>query len=222
LSDDQLRRLAGARRGGPRTVDEYLDGVRRWLATSPPRRQTGDYHVWAGSYNSELPEDAREIVSYSMLRKALPWSWDTIKAVAAGEIAVEDADERVRARRRVEHGPHDLISIGDIQARFGQGRTAARNMARRRGFPPPAYTHPRPPGVRLWRRADVEQFARGGLFQQGSPNELQVLYADASTVAAIYGLAVNTLRGGGGASVPRPAVVLAGLQLWLREDLRAP
>jgi hypothetical protein len=121
LTDEQLRRLAGARAGGRRTQDEYLADVRRWLETDPPRTQTGDYDAWAKRHNTTLPAGERQAVSYSMLRKALPWSWATIKAVAAGRLDPELAERRRMRGPAVVRGPHDLVALSDLEARFQLG-----------------------------------------------------------------------------------------------------
>jgi len=203
-----------------RTAAEYVSDVRRWLESNPSQTRTVDYDRWCADYNASLPAGEQSLVSYSMLQRVLPWSWETIKKVAAGEAATDAAAPRRERFAQLERGPHDLVALADIQKRFNLSRSSAQRLAYLRRFPAPAYTHPRPPGIRLWRREDIERYANKQAVRHYEPNDLQPAYADVWGVAELYGVSVNTLRGGGGVAVPRPAVVLAGLQLWLRSELK--
>ena len=219
FDDDQLARLSAARASGPREREEYVDDVRRFLDSHPLRTQTADYERWQKAWKPYRGE--RPPVTYSMLRKALPWPWETTKAIAAGSIATEDAATRQRRPTGPVRGRHDLVSLSEIERLFGLARTAARNLTRQRGFPPPAYTQRRPPGIRLWRRRDVEDYLSRTPTCHRRPNDLQGLYLDTAAVAEATGLAFNTVRGGGGAHLPPPEVSVAGLRLWLQTEVRA-
>lgn len=213
--------MRAARRGVHRDRDDYLESVRLWLATNPPSRSAADYDAWRIEHNAKLGEGELRAVSYSMLRKVLPWGWDTTKAIADGLIDTTDAPARRPIRRRLKIGPHDLIAFSHVREISGLGITAARNLTYAPGFPAPAYTQPRPPHIRLWVRRDVERFVRGHPVTAREANYLQSDYLDAQAVAEILGLARITVTTRSSPRVPEPSVMLGGMQLWLRHVVLA-
>lgn len=221
LSARQRAHLRAARLGVFRQRDDYLAGVRAWLHTQPPSLTADDYDAWRREHNAALPDGEHPVVSYSMLRKALPWSWETTKLVASGALAAEDAPTRSASTTADRHGPHDLIGIKTICELLGLNRTAARNLTYSRTFPAPAYTQPRPPRIRLWRRSTVIAFGNGAEVEECEPNDLQDFYLDAHAVAEALGLARITVTTRSSPRVPDPAVLVAGLQLWMRRDIDA-
>ena len=219
LNARQVAHLRAARKGVFRERDDYLNCVSSWLRTDPPSKTTDDYDRWQREYNLTLPPGEQPTVSYSMLRKALPWDWETTKHLA-GDKTARKHRRRAPATHKQRHGPNDLIAFGDVQTLLGLSTTAARSRTYADAFPPPAYTQPRPPGTRFWRRSDIEAHLNGHDVPQRAPNDLQDTYLDVHAVAEKLGLARITVTTGSSPRVPDPAVVVAGIQLWLAYDIR--
>lgn len=221
LTSRQRGHLRASRKGVLREREDYLAGVRSWLSTNPPSQTAQDYDAWRLEHNATRRDGEQPVVSYSMLRKALPWSWETIKLVAAGVLAPDEAPLRSLQERRERTGPHDLVGLKAIRDLFGLGLTAARNLTYSHAFPRPAYTQPRPPGTRLWQRREIVAFHAGQPARRESTNKLQAVYLDAHAVATSLGLARITVTTRSSPRVPEPAVIVAGLQLWLKTDINA-
>jgi hypothetical protein len=207
-----------ARRGVHREREDYLRGLRLWLASEPPSFTTCDYDAWRNEYNEKLADGELPLVSYSMLRKAFRSSWADLIEVARGNLSIAEAEAHTRPSplARVE-GSHGLIGFAEVRELLGLSITAARAATRRPGFPPPAYTHLRGPRQRLWRRGEVEAFIAGDSTAESA--SLQHEYLDAHQVAEALGLAVITVTTGSSPRVPAPSVRAAGLQLWQCKDV---
>jgi hypothetical protein len=207
-----------ARQGVHRARDDYLEGIRRWLRTTPRSRTARDYDEWRKEYNRSRPAGELPVVSYSMLRKALPWPWDETLRVAARELDPADAHPRRASRaRKPLHGPDGLISLKEVRAITGLGKTAARNLTYARGFPHPAYVQPAGPRTRLWRRREVAAYLAGEPIPPlGS---LQEKYVNRDQVAMRLGVGKVTVTTRSSPRVPEPEVRVGGLQLWLNSRI---
>lgn len=215
----QRAAMRASRRGVFRERDDYLRGVRLWLRQAQEASCALDYDAWRKEYNDRRAADELPLVSYSRLRQVFECSWDDVKKLAVGELQPDDAaPRRPRRPRVIRHGPHDLISFGDVRRMLGLGLSAARNETRSPHFPPPAYIHPRGARNRLWQRTDVQAYVDGKPVPKREPNHLEPLYLDAVAVARMLRLAVISVTTRSSARVPEPAVSLGGLQLWLRDQ----
>jgi hypothetical protein len=209
--------LRASRASGPRKEWEYKRGLRLWLETAPETRTGDDYDGFRRRYNAARKPE-RPLVSYSRLRQVFDCRWEDLIAVAEGRLALANAPRRpTKTPRPRLCGPHDLIGLAEVQRILDLGRTAARNTTYRAQFPRPAYVQPRGPRTRLWRRDEVVAYAAG----RATPaqGDLQATYMDAKAVAETLGLACITVTTRSSPRVPEPAVQVAGLQLWLRDDV---
>jgi len=145
------------------------------------------------------------------------------------QLALEDAvfshlrnggDARTRSERRskVVRGPHRLASFQDVVRILGISESAAQRRITRDDFPVPAYRQRQPPGARFWRLRDLERYAAGEATRRRR-GALQAAYLDRNEVAQALGLAPITVTTLSSPRIPDPAVVLGGLQLWLRRDI---
>jgi hypothetical protein len=98
----------------PAVREEYLEAVRIWVATGPPKETGLAYDDFAREYNYTLDDCRRPLPRCSTIRTALALAWREIVAIARGEEAHPEVVRKRRQGRDRSRGPHDLISLGTI------------------------------------------------------------------------------------------------------------
>jgi predicted DNA-binding transcriptional regulator AlpA len=195
-----------------RSPEIFLAFVRKWLDTNPPGTFKRDYQAWVKKYNETLKEGDDPAPSVDRIYAKLRITWEDVVRVARGEISLAKArPTQARDRKRVCQGPHDLVSITEIQEKLGCTRPTANTKTRKPGFPVPVFSTGR---VRLWMREDVEAYLKGEPFPKREEDELGDEYLRVIEVADRLGVAEVSVASYTARHLPRPTVNLGGVRLW--------
>jgi len=217
---DERRKIGGRWH----TREGHLTGIQLWLATDPGATSSQAYRAWAREYNETLPPDALPvIVAPGAVAAALKMGWPDVIRLARGEIT--QAQARPPKKRRSEsfcRGPHQLVSLEDVEGIVGLSRSPTRDETNRQAFPAPVVVVPGV--VRLWLREHVEAYKAG---RRWSPDEnvqqldsLRDVYMTLSEVKEMTGLTRGQI-GTGSHDLPEPAVRAGFKLLWLRSEVEA-
>lgn len=195
-----------------RSPESYVVFVRKWLDTNPSGTFKRDYQAWVKKYNETLKEGDDPAPSVYRVYSKLRITWEDVVRVARGEITLAEArPTQARDRKLVCEGPHDLVSITEIQEKLGCTRPTANTKTRKPGFPVPVFSTGR---VRLWMREDVEAYLEGESFPKREEDELGDEYLRVIEVADRLGVAEVSVASYTVRHLPRPTVNLGGVRLW--------
>ena len=207
-----------ARAPNPRSTEDYLVGIREWLATNPAKETGAVYELWRKERNERLRPGDRAVVSASPIRNAFDLSWKGIIATARGETDEAELTSRKQYRPRPKlEGPHGLISFRRAATVLGMSISQARYESRLPDFPKPALTHARN-SDRLWRRSDIEAYRDEQPFPKRRENELGSLYLDSAQIAERYGVKVKTTQNPT-IGRPPPTIHAGRARYWLRSEV---
>lgn len=209
-----LRSAFGTRR---LMSDDYLAGVREWLATDPPKVTEPAYHDWVRERNRSLQEGALPYPGPQSIRMGLNLLWRTVVEIVRGEITIEEAKkDEFRHTRSFSTGEHDLVRRMDIAIIAGKHPSIADKMTHRHDFPTTVLVIG---NRRYWLREDIEAYVAGEPFPERTENELGHLYVNRQQVAAMLGVrsdSINKLR-----NMPEPVFKAQADRLWRRSDIEA-
>ena len=149
------RRLDRQVRGNPRTCEEYLAGVKKFLDTKPAKENVAEYSAWREDYNSQLADGEMPVACVSTLDSHLGIPWDSLKAAARGETSVVEAS---RKQFEATAGKQPLLSITNVARILERSPKSARDYVTEKPFPVPVA---KINGSNVWRRKDVEAFHAG-------------------------------------------------------------
>ena len=198
-------------------TDDYLAGLREWVATNPPKLVFRDYDEWVKEKNAALEADVLPFARYRQIRYGLGLSWKSVVSIARGEITLAEGTKKgVKKRVSVSRGPHDLVSSQDIVVMTGRSHGVVQAWMHLDSFPVPALVIG---DRRFWIRGDVELFVQGKKNPARKHNELAGLYVTVAGAAEILGSAPsNTSRISG---MPAPVALVGAQRLWLTSDIEA-
>lgn len=193
--------------------DDYLEGVRAWLETDPPKLGARQYNDWSREHNKTLQEGELPYPAYSSIH-ALGLSWEAVLKVARGEVRLDQAQRsEMKQRHSSTTGSHDLVSSIDIRAMTGRPHSTVQLWMHRDTFPTPVLIIG---DRRFWLREDIEAFVSEQPFPKRKPNELRGFYVNRNEAAAILGVTPNSMNKIKG----RPEPVFNGMtRLWLRSEI---
>jgi hypothetical protein len=204
-------------RGRDRKTEEYLPALRAWLKSNPVDRSHRAYTSWAKQRNARLAS-GEERLPIKIPVSHLKVAWNDLKALAEGTLSLAEVQPFERLRSAPElPGPHNLIGTKGVAELLGLSPAGANVRLQRSDFPLPAL---QVPSVKLWRREDVEAYARGETFPDRVPNELRPLYLTSKEVADRFGCSVSLVINGS-PRIPTSAVQMSGVRFWLKADVDA-
>lgn len=216
LSATREARKREAGSAGPH--EDPVSAVRLWLASEPRSLIQPAYNHWAAEYNDALAPGELRVPSRAVtISSRLGLIWEVCIGVARGEYSLEDAPRRRSfTRETVIRGEHNFIGLSETVALLKTTHpTASARTTYRRGFPTPVLIKL---GRRFWLQEDIEAYVAGKPVPARHANELGARYLDSKEVAALVGIAEETLRSYGSPRVPRPTAVVKGMKLWLRSE----
>lgn len=197
--------------------DDYLAGVREWLATKPPKLVIRDYDAWVTERNAARSADTLPVARYLRIHNALTLSWKSILRAASGEITVEEARKEVLTKRvSISRAPHDLISSQEIQTMTGKPEGTVQRWMKGDSFPVPALVIG---NRRFWIREDIELFVQGKKHPSRKRNELGDVYvtlAGASAILGVHRYGAAKLEG-----APEAVALVGADRLWLKSEIEA-
>lgn len=198
-------------------ADDYLAGVRAWLATDPPKLTAAAYYDWVREQNRSLPEGAMPYPAPLAIRHGLSLVWGATVEVARGDITLAEAKRHeFRHTRSVSTGEHNLVRKADIALIAGKHPTVARLMTYKPDFPTPVIVIG---NRRYWLREDIDAYLAGEEVPERTENELGDLYVNTRQAAAIIGVRMegfHHLR-----KLPEPVFKGHADRLWRRSDIEA-
>jgi predicted DNA-binding transcriptional regulator AlpA len=198
-------------------ADDYLAGVRAWLATDPPKVTSDAYYDWARERNRNLPEGAMPYPAPLAIRHGLSLVWSATVEVARGDISLDEAKRHeFRHTRSVSTGEHDLVRKADIALIAGKHPSVARQMTYNPDFPTPVIVIGK---RRYWLREDIDAYLAEQKVPERTENEFGHLYVNTREAAAIIGVRMegfHHLR-----NLPDPVFRGHADRLWRRSDIEA-
>jgi hypothetical protein len=213
-SEQRDQRVAPRRRR--RRHEGHLEGVQLWLKTKPHSFSIDSYNAWAKDYNERANGTPLVVTRGNSVSVALGLTWRDAVRLAKGEIThAQGRPMGKRPRPQFSRGPYDFVSWRDLIEKFAKDGYALGKVLSSPGFPQAALVIGR---ARLWIRQDVEAFRNGRPFPDRDPKEIRALYLTRKEVAALTGFVVDSVsRGRRG--LPRAAVYVGSVQLWLRSEV---
>ena len=127
--------LRGAKDHRPATagVDEWLGGVRAWLATKPPRIRTRDYEEWERDENHRRIRDGLQPwPSLKTMKSALDLSWEEVLRVARREAEVSELS-KMPVIEIAPYDPGEVVTRAEIEMATGLTRSQVFWRLRRGG-----------------------------------------------------------------------------------------
>jgi hypothetical protein len=212
-----IRRVSSGRR---RTHEEYLAGLRDWLAPTPASRTEDDYDAWANAENARRGPALLPYVGASAVQQGLALSWRWALAVASHELELPEAQQRYLDELIEAAGPLALVGTVGVALILGVGLSYAQELTRRPGFPAPAAQLGR---VRAWYRTDVESHHAGKPAPKRSAGELNDRLMASAEVREPLGLRADAfiaaIHRRHFHRVPPPAGSVSQTHYWLRENV---
>lgn len=211
------RSIRRAATGRKHHHEEYVTGVRDWLATKPAATTKADYDEWAKRHNSNVSRLPCRLGGH--VESGLNLSWKRVLSVARFEVDLPDAKVAYAAELREASGTFDLVGATGVALIYGTRRQHAHHLARTPGFPPHVAVLT---GSRVWYRSDVEAHHAGKPFpKKRREGELQPRIVHSGEVCQRLGYAPATLIGvihNHGAGAPQPAGSVSAKLYWVRKD----
>lgn len=201
------------------STDDYLAGVRAWLATDPPKVTQLAYMDWRKEWNSALPEGALPYPVPASIRQGLNLTWRTTVEVARGEITVEEAKkDEFRHTRSISTGDHHFVTRMDIAQIADKNPGVVDVMTHADDFPAPVLVKGK---RRLWLLEDVEAYLAGGAVPEREENELCHLYMNSQEAAELLGRDRTSINRWRLSDMPEPVFRSHADRLWRRSDVEA-
>jgi hypothetical protein len=161
---EQVTRTAASRSRSRRTTgparahEEYLEGIRRWLATKPASETAKDYDEWAAEQAQRGGAERLPVKSLA-LRKALGLGWAEMLAVARGSIDLASSrDARARKQLAELRGSRKLVAGSLVALVLGGSRERVQHLARHDPRFPTSVAQVG--GARAWLLSDIEALSR--------------------------------------------------------------
>lgn len=207
------RKLAGRRR----THEEYLAGLRIWLATSPPSQTRADYDGFVREYNAMVATtDMAPLVSSGAVRNAFGLGWQEILEVATGLRELPDIRARATAELARSAGPAGLIAAGGVSLILGESRTVVSKLRREGGIPAAVVVVS---GRPCWSIEQISAHREGRAIPPWAYDPDDIL--DSAEVARMLGISGDSLRTAiherSWHRVPKPAGKPGGVHYWIRD-----
>jgi hypothetical protein len=201
------------------STDDYLAGVRAWLATDPPKVTQLAYMDWRKEWNNTRPEGALPYPVPASIRQGLNLTWRTTVEVARGEITVEDArKDEFRHTRSINTGEHHFVTRMDIAQIADKNPGVTDVMTHAHDFPTPVLVKGK---RRLWLLEDVEAYLAGSAVPEREVNELGHLYMNSQEVAELLGRDRTSINRSRLSDIPEPVFRSHADRLWRRRDAEA-
>src|SRR5579862_1470401 len=130
--------------------EEWLEGIREWLAEHGPSTAQADYDSWVVERNER--EGLRPPVAHgSGICDSLVLPWSAVVAVAKRELSLADAQAEQLERLRREDG--EFVGVRAVALVNGISAPRAKHLVLEDGFPGHAFTLV---SKRAWHLSDVE------------------------------------------------------------------
>lgn len=207
--------------GRERSHEEYLEGIRRWLATDPASKTGKDYDEWVTEQTAQLSASERPNVGVSALRNALGLRWDDIVAVAEGRLDLTRAREaRVTALLAEHRGRRQLVGPQVAALLLGRAAQDVKDLAPLdKHFPVSVAMVGR---SQAWLVSDIEAFRDGRRPPRRTNHELQGKLILSGEIAERLGIGPDTFRTyiqqKQWKRAPQPAGKVAGFHYWWRAE----
>lgn len=201
-----------------RSSEDYLTGVKEWLATEPAHETSVIYDLWRRERNERLAPGDRPVASAQGICKGLDLTWAAVVRAARGEKDPKKLERRGKRRLKpLLGGPHDLVTLGVTAQILGLSITEARRETSLSEFPAASLVHERS-RAHFWYRSDVLAYKEDQPFPERRENELRDLYFDSQELSERYGLKMSAIAKGA-RNRPRPTLSGGNTLFWLRADV---
>lgn len=209
-----FRAAIGRRRHG----EEWLAGVREWLATNPPSLCRCDYNGWVVERNEERP-DAPPVCSAESVYSALGLTWPQAMKVARGRLSLAEAQAKELQRLKEENG--EFVSSCAVALILGITIHRTKFVVNDPAFPPHVFMLR---GRRIWHLRDIEAHHKGKPYPRREPGELEAQVMDSPAVGRLCGLSKSDMNHAvtrGRAIIPPANGRVGGLHFWFRAEVEA-
>lgn len=206
---------------------KHVEGIRRWLAGSPPMLSRAAYTDFARRHNEaetragRTPEhpDRVHLVNGKQIESFWGIRFSDFIEFVQGRITIDEARER--RLDQVLHGDADLMSVSHVRVLLGLTKGQLETKLARGEVPPPVKFSTRV----AWLREDIEVIHADGVPPRRDLEATRARYLDSSETAALirmprdqfsYWLVEHRWD-----RVPEPAGALARFYYWRRVDVLA-
>jgi hypothetical protein len=198
--------------------EEWLSGLREWLATRPPASaRWDDYDAWAEERNERLP-NLPPVPNARTIKRALDIPWVVARRVAESDLSLVEAQAQQFQLCKSEGG--GFVGVLFISLLHGVTEGRGQNITRTAGFP--AFAFEMGTARQAWHLSDVEAHHEERPFPARAPGELQDKVLIGAQVRQLCGLtsvqasaAIQKER----LTIPRPAGRVSGRHYWWRREV---
>lgn len=214
-----IRLNAQSRLGGTKRslYEDPLTALRLWLATCPNPESLLAYDAWVEDQNAARAEHDLPMPPGRRIPDLLGVTWRQALQVAKGEANLDELpDEKARREPRFDRSGFNLVSIREVAEEIlGVSMSKATRASHAVTFPPPSRVTRR---GRLWRRGDVEAYAKGRSFPTRAENDLAEVLLEAPEAAKRAGVKPSALTEGS-YGLPSPTVSVGRMRFWAAAEL---
>jgi hypothetical protein len=208
-----------ATRGIRRVSAPYIEQVKAWLDEHPRSTTEKDHENYVVEYNDKLPPGTPKLVTPNTVRVQLGISWEDAKAVARGEMSLDDARE-VALGTISTSSDLALIGVGDIGRLRKMSRSVVAADTERLGFPVHVATVN---GMRAWMLNDVLAYYDRHTVPSRTKGELQDEILDGRQMEERLHRTGDYLRTAihkrAWHRIPQPAGQVSKNHYWKRNDV---
>jgi hypothetical protein len=227
----QMRRKNAAGSHGKRSRDDYVQGVRTWLATKPKKETKASYDSFAEQHNAEraaLPYDferrraGHSLVQAISVTNNLSIGWPYVLKVAKEEISLAKAQEAQLADSLPPVSENRIIGLASIAKLLKRQPDAVKELANTEPSFPVSVAHIQE--HRAWLYEDMLLYKRGLAAPERDEDELQSLFADADELQARLVITPtafkSALRRKRWDLIPKPeGALVGGIYYWKRTQI---
>lgn len=213
------RELARKTSGRKRTSEQFIEGVREWLATQPASTRMPDYDYYVGYANDagrELP-----LVKALSVTMGLNLSWDSVLRVGDGHADLAEEYQRCQQQVLDREDPLGLVTVPETSLLLGIHKSDGNNLLRTPDAPVVIAVIG---GSNVFYKRDVLAYRDRQPIPERTPGEVQQLIFDATQIAGLLGIKTTSLPSYIHARmfhrVPEPHGKVSNRLYWMRDRVR--
>jgi predicted DNA-binding transcriptional regulator AlpA len=216
----EQRRVRARMRGRDTGREDYVEGLRLWIASDPDGQLGRDYDAFVVAEN-ERRGDKRRLIKSPGLAMSLALPWARLLEIARGETSLAAAQEAER-KRILDEVDGRLVGGRSVAVILGLGVAHAGEIADRPDFPTPVAAIS---GTKAYLLEDLVAYRDGKPFPRRDEGSFQQSLVEMREVAVVLGRTIATARTYVNRElwhlIPRPVGRVGTNHYWWRADFEA-